>query len=117
MATQTRRAPADTDAHTAREGTRATKSTDRERTTSDAHVDDAARHAREVNEHILRLRRQAGNATLDAYERALETTSALTERVADASRVQWISTATQAQVGLARDLGRAYVSSARALLN
>ncbi len=116
MATQTRPRPPESDAHARRGGTRATGRSARERTTAEAHVDEAARHTRELNERILRSSRQAGNATLDAYERALETTTALTERVADASRVEWISTAAHAQARLARDLGRAYVSSARTLL-
>lgn len=85
--------------------------------TTETRLDETARYALALNERILGSTRQVANATLDAYERALETTTALTERVADAaSHVEWISAATRAQAGLARDLSRAYVSSARTLL-
>jgi len=127
MPTQTERKRPDTDANTNRRRTttdvhgdrRRTNPDahgDRERTTTDAHVDEAARHARELNDRILESSKQAANATLNAYERALETMTGFTERVAGASRIEWISAAAQAQAGLTRDLGRAYVSSARTLL-
>ncbi len=107
MAPRTQRKRPDTDTHTGAH---------REREQTDAQVAEAARHARELNDRVLRSSKQAANATLDAYERALQTTTGFTEKLAAASHIEWISSAAQAQAGLTRDLGRAYVASARTLL-
>lgn len=76
----------------------------------------ASERVRDLNERIISETKKAGNVTLDAYESALRTIADYTEKVGAASPIEWVSTVTQAQADLTRDLATAYTKAARTLL-
>ena len=78
--------------------------------------EDAAERVKELNERILTSTKKVGNVTLDSYETTALTFADYTEKLGAASPIEWVSTITQAQAGLTRDLTTAYTKAARSLL-
>ncbi len=70
----------------------------------------------DYNEKVLEVGRRLAGSTIDSYERAAFTVADLQEKVADASRVEWVTTVASAQAGLTRELTKAYTKAARELL-
>jgi hypothetical protein len=79
-------------------------------------LEDAAERVRELNERILASTKKAGTVTVDSYDSALHTFADYTEKIGAASPIEWVSTITQAQADLTRDLATAYTKAARTLL-
>ena len=79
-------------------------------------LEDAAERVREVNERIVASAKKAGSVTVDTYDSALHTFADYTEKLGAASPIEWVSTVTQAQADLTRDLASAYTKAARTLL-
>jgi hypothetical protein len=78
--------------------------------------EDAAERVKELNERILTSTKKVGTVTLDSYETTALTFADYTEKLGAASPIEWVSTITHAQAGLARDLTTAYTKAARSLL-
>lgn len=83
----------------------------------EAAFEEAADRVRDLNERVMESVRKAGNATIDTYERALESVAEFEQKVGEASPIELVTTITQAQANLTRDLGKAYVAAARSLVN
>ena len=71
---------------------------------------------REMNERIIETSRQAGRASLDAYERALENLVSLQEQTAGASQLDWVDALAGAHARYVRDVSKAYTDAARSML-
>ena len=76
-----------------------------------------AERIRDLNERIISSSMQAGEATLAAYARMLESIAELQDNVGKASPVEWLTTFATAQANLTRDLAEHYSSAARKLAN
>lgn len=70
-----------------------------------------------MNERIIEGSRAAGNASLDAYEKALENLVQLQEQTAGASQLDWVTALAQAHARYVQDVSKAYTNAARELLN
>jgi hypothetical protein len=79
-------------------------------------LEDATERVRELNERIVASTKKAGSVTVDTYDSALHTLADYTEKIGAASPIEWVSTVTQAQADLTRDLATAYTKAARTLL-
>jgi hypothetical protein len=78
--------------------------------------EDAAERVKELNERLLTTTKKVGNVTLDTYETTARTFADYTEKIGAVTPIEWVSTLTQAQADLARDLTSAYTKAARTLL-
>ena len=74
------------------------------------------KHITDLNEQIVDAAKKAGGASLDAYERTLESIAGYQEQVAKQSDVEWISTVIDAQAKFTRELTKLYVGTGRNLL-
>ena len=87
-----------------------------EHTKFETGLEDATERVRELNERIVASTKKAGNVTLDTYDSAARTIAEYTEKIGDASPIEWVSTLTRAQADFTRDLTSAYTKAARTLL-
>jgi hypothetical protein len=74
------------------------------------------KHITDLNEQIVDAAKKAGGASLDAYERTLESISGYAEQAVKQSDVEWISTIIDAQAKFTRELTNLYVGTGRDLL-
>jgi hypothetical protein len=74
------------------------------------------KHITDLNEQIVDAAKKAGGASLDAYERTLESIAGYQERAVKQSDVEWISTVIDAQAKFTRELTNLYVGTGRDLL-
>jgi len=74
------------------------------------------KHITDLNEQIVDAAKKAGGASLDAYERALESIAGYQEQAVKQSDVEWISTVIDAQAKFTRELTKLYVGTGRDLL-
>jgi hypothetical protein len=74
------------------------------------------KHITDLNEQIVDAAKKAGGASLDAYERALESIAGYQEQAVKQSDVEWISTVIDAQAKFTRELTNLYVGTGRDLL-
>jgi len=79
--------------------------------------EEAAARIRGLNERLITSSRAAGNTTLEAYEKALESLVGLEEKVAGASQLEWVSAIAQTHAKVVRDMSAAYAKAARELIN
>lgn len=79
----------------------------------EGNVEQLANRVRELNEQIIGLSMQAGEATLSAYARMLQTIAELQDNVGQASPAEWLTKFTTAQANLTRDLAESYTTAAR----
>jgi hypothetical protein len=79
--------------------------------------EEAAERIRGLNERLIESAKQAGNTTLDAYEKALKSLVDFEEKVAGASQLEWVSALAQTHAGFVRDVSSAYTKAARELLS
>jgi hypothetical protein len=79
-------------------------------------TEQSIKHITDLNEQIVDAAKKAGGASLDAYERALESIAGYQEQVAKQSDVEWISTVIDAQAKFTRELTKLYVGTGRDLL-
>ena len=83
--------------------------------TTEGNLDQLADRIRDLNEQIIKLGMQGGEATLGAYAKMLESVAGLQENVGQASAPEWLTKFTTAQANLTRDLAESYASAARKL--
>ncbi len=79
-------------------------------------LDDAAERIRALNEKLLTAAKQAGQGSLDAYEKTLASLVEFEEKVAGASQLDWVSALAKAHATFVTDLSSAYTSAVRAAL-
>jgi hypothetical protein len=72
-----------------------------------------AQRLRKLNERIIDAGRDAGEATLSSYEKALKAIASTIERGPGSSEVDWISNLATAQAKFIRDVTNAWTSAAR----
>lgn len=71
---------------------------------------------RELNERALSAARAAGQASLDAYEKALQSFVSVEERLASATQLDWVKAIVGAQAEFVQNISGVYVSAARDML-
>lgn len=81
-----------------------------------AAIDQAAERIRELTEQFIDAAKKAGNVTLDAYERSLQSLVEFEQHAAGASQLDWVSSIAQAHAKFVQDVSSAYVSAAREML-
>ena len=79
-------------------------------------MDDVAQHIRELTERFIEAAKKAGNASLDSYEKSLQSLVDFEERAAGASQLDWVSSIAAAHAKFVQDVSAAYVSAAREML-
>ena len=79
-------------------------------------TEQSLKHITDLNEQIVDAAKKAGGASLDAYERALESIAGYQEQAVKQSDVEWISTVIDAQAKFTRELTKLYVGTGRDLL-
>jgi hypothetical protein len=72
-----------------------------------------AQRLRKLNERIIDAGRDAGEATLSSYEKALKAIASTIERGPGSSEVDWISNLATAQAKFIREVTNAWTSAAR----
>ncbi|GAB96678.1 putative membrane protein [Kineosphaera limosa] len=82
-----------------------------------AAAEETVSRIRDMNERIIEGSRNAGIASLDAYEKALENLVQLQEQTAGASQLDWVNALAQAHAKYVQDVSKAYTDAARDLLN
>ena len=81
-----------------------------------AAVDEVVQRIRELTERFIDAGRAAGNVSLDAYEKSLQTLVDFQERAAGASQLDWVSSIASAHAKFVQEVSAAYVSAAREML-
>ena len=71
---------------------------------------------RALNERIIESAKAAGQASLDAYEKALQSLVDFEQKAATASQLEWVSAVASAHAKFVQDLSAAYVTAAREAL-
>jgi hypothetical protein len=79
-------------------------------------TEQSIKHITDLNEQIVDAAKKAGGASLDAYERTLESIAGYQEQAVKQSDVEWISTVIDAQAKFTRELTNLYVGTGRDLL-
>ncbi len=82
----------------------------------EAQLDAAAQRIRRLNERIITAGRDAGETTLQNYEKALKAIASAVERGPGSSDVEWISHLANAQAKFIRDVTTAWTSAARNMI-
>ena len=82
-----------------------------------AAAEDAVSRIREMNERLITSSRQAGLASLDAYEKALENMVQLQEQTAGATQLEWVNALATAHARYVQDVSKAYTDAAREMIN
>jgi predicted RNA-binding Zn ribbon-like protein len=83
---------------------------------STAAAEEAVQRIRELTERFIQAAKAAGNVSLDAYERSLQTLVDFQEKAAGASQLDWVSSIASAHAKFMQDVSTAYVSAAREML-
>jgi hypothetical protein len=81
-----------------------------------AAVDQSVQRIRDLTEQFIDAAKKGGNASLDAYENALQSLVEFQQRAAGASQLDWVSSIAQAHAKFVQDVSAAYVSAARDML-
>ncbi len=71
---------------------------------------------RKLNERIIEAGKEAGEATLSSYEKALKAIASTLERGPGKSDVEWISSLATTQAKFIRDVTNAWTAAARGML-
>ena len=77
---------------------------------------DAAERYRAVNEKLLETGKKTANAALDGYEKTIASYVDFRQQLAEATPLDWITTAVKAQIEFLSEVNAAYISAARDLL-
>ena len=87
-------------------------------TTSPSKVDfdDAAERIRGLNDRVLAAAKESGTMSLDTYEQTVNSLLDFSQKAADSTQVEWISTLAKAQASYIGDVTDAYTKAARDLL-
>lgn len=81
-----------------------------------AEFEAAADRARDLNEEFVELTKQVGNITLDAGEKNLATVLAFQRKAAEATKVDAVTAAADAQIKMVSDMAAAYTKTVRDFL-
>jgi hypothetical protein len=81
-----------------------------------AGVEETVQRIRQLNERLLESARAAGQASLDAYEKALKSLVDFEQRVGDASQLEWVSALASAHAKFIQDVTESFTSAARQML-
>lgn len=71
---------------------------------------------RDLNERVINAAKSAGQANLDAYEKALASFLEVEHRLANASQLDWVQGLVRAQSDFVQSLSDVYVKAAREAL-
>ena len=81
-----------------------------------AATEEAVQRIRDLTERFIESAKTAGNVSLDAYEKSLQTLVEFQEKAAGASQLDWVSSLAAAHAKFVQDVSAAYVSAARDML-
>jgi hypothetical protein len=79
-------------------------------------TEQAIQRIRELNERFIESAKAAGNVTLEAYEKSLQSLVDFEEKAAGATQLDWVSGIASAHAKFIQDVSNAYVSAAREML-
>ena len=79
-------------------------------------VEAAMARIRELNERAMKAARTAGEVSLDAYEKAMQSFVSVEERLAGATQLDWVKAIVGAQAEFVQSISGVYVNAARDLL-
>ena len=79
-------------------------------------AEEAVTRIRELNESMLEALKQAGQASLDAYEKSLQSLVDFQSQIASGTQIEWVTTLANMQAKFVQDLSGYYVNAARDLL-
>ena len=82
----------------------------------DPRLEAVAQRVRKLNERIIEAGKEAGEATLSSYEKALKAIASTLERGPGKSDIEWISSLATTQAKFIRDVTNAWTSAARGML-
>jgi hypothetical protein len=77
---------------------------------------DAAERFRAINEKLLETGKKTANAALDGYEKTIASYVDFRQQLAEATQLDWVSTAVKAQNDFVTEINAAYLSAARSVL-
>ena len=80
---------------------------------AEARYEAAAQRVRKLNERIIEAGKDAGETTLDSYEKALKAIAGAIEKGPGRSEIEWISSVATAQAKFIRDVTEAWTKAAR----
>jgi hypothetical protein len=80
-------------------------------------VEATVQRIRELNERAISAARAAGTASLDAYEKALQSFVSVEERMANATQLDWVKAVVGAQAEFVQNISGVYLNAARDMLN
>jgi hypothetical protein len=86
------------------------------RSAAEARADAAAKRLRKLNDRIIDASKEAGEATLSSYERALKAIATTIEKGPGSSDIEWVSNLATAQAKFIRDLTTSWAKQARKAL-
>lgn len=81
-----------------------------------AAFEEAADRVRALNERVIETSKSAGLASLDAYEKALESFIDFEEKIAGASQLEWVNALATTHVKFVQEVSAAYTKAAREAL-
>ena len=79
-------------------------------------AEEATKRIGDLNERLIESSKSAGNVTVDAYEKALQSLVDFEQRVASASQLEWVSALATTHAKFVADLSSSYTEAARQLL-
>lgn len=79
-------------------------------------LDAAADRIRNLNEQVIEGAKKQGNASLDAWEKALQSVVDFEKKAADASQLEFVKALTDAHVNFLTTASDAYLKATRELL-
>jgi hypothetical protein len=79
-------------------------------------LDDAADRVLALNEKLIDTAKKTGNASIDAYEKAVTHLVEVQQQVAGATQLDWLNSLVKVQTGFVTEITTAYTSAAREAL-
>lgn len=79
--------------------------------------DEAVTRIRDLNEKIIAAAKETGQASLDAYEQALQSMVDFEEQMAGQSQLDWVTALANTHVKFVQEISAAYIKAARAALS
>lgn len=77
---------------------------------------DAAERIRDLNEKVIQLAKESGQASLDAYEKALQSLLDLEKATASHSQLDWVSALANTHAKFVQDITGTFIGLAREAL-
>ena len=76
----------------------------------------ATERIRELNEKVFAAAKQTGTISLDTYEQTVNSVLDFGQKVADSTKVDWVSALAKSQAAVITEVTNAYTKAARELL-